>query len=180
MNQPVIVYCIDASALIELAQTYPRSNIPGIWDELALLVREGRLIAPREVEKEVHKDYELAPWVKQHRAMFVKLTAKQIELVNEIERDSPGLIDEEKETPDADPFVIALAIARNREPSTPLFPQTHIVLTCEKPTKGQKPKIPDVCAKWGVPCISGGGRALTELIKREGWTLSSSRTNSNL
>jgi len=159
-----VVYCIDSSALIELRQRYPRAIFPALWQKLSELVRAGRLIAPREVKKEVAKDDELPSWVKHNRRVFVALTAAQVQRVGEILKRFPGLIDPTKEIPDADPFVIALALSENAEN---LFAK-HVVVTMERRSRGTKPKIPDVCTAYGVECIFGS-TALTELFEGEGW-----------
>jgi hypothetical protein len=169
-----IAYCIDSSALIELGQHYPRKHFPGIWQELSLLVAEERVLAPREVLKEVENDSELSSWVKQNREMFKALTAEQIDLVKAIQARFPDLIDASRETPDADPFLIALAVAMNRQAGEELFRGEYVVLTCERPTKQHKPRIPDVCKAYNQACISGA-RALTEMIAIEGWEFHSSR-----
>jgi hypothetical protein len=166
-----IVYCVDSSSLIDLRVLYPRKTFVTLWQQLGGLVHHGRLTAPREVWKEVKKDDELPAWIRSHkglRKMFVPLNAGAIRIAADIVATYPSLVDPDKETPDADPFLIALAVLKNGEQQDLFAPRKHVVLTSEKLSKGGRPKIPDVCKQYGVDCISGS-TALTQFFEREGW-----------
>lgn len=161
---PDSTYCIDTSALIHLKRLYPIDVFPGLWNQLGRLVRSGRLIAPFEVLKELEKkDDVLLRWARRHRRMFKKLDAAQIEKVKEIARAFPALFDPEKETPDADPFVVALAMVQNESKKDDLFPQQYIVVTQESAEAGRR-RIPAACRHYGLECI-----AVLELFRRENW-----------
>lgn len=162
------VYCVDSSALIDLKQLYPIATFPGLWHEMSEMVKQGRLIAPREVLKEVEGDPDLKPWLRQNKRMFVALNSEQLTTVRDILRKFPRLVDAAKETPDADPFIIALAISKKREPQNLFDAPRYLVLTCEKLSGTPTPKIPNVCEHCGVECLAGS-RALTEFFQREGW-----------
>lgn len=97
--------------------------------------------------------------------MFKGLDEKQLDTVKEILDRFRGLVDPEKETPDADPFVIALAIEEHTARKLNLFGGKCIVVTQEKPARGDKPKIPDVCNEYGIECIS-----VDQLFRKENWT----------
>ena len=158
-------YCTDTSALIELHATYGSDVFVSLWQNVAELVKEGRLIAPREVLREIEKkDDDLLKWVKNHRKIFREEEIEQIQSAQEILSDFPNLIDPAKETPDADPFVIALAIIENTKRQDFLFKGQCIVVTQEKPSRRSRPKIPDVCQHYGIECISVAG-----LFRKEGW-----------
>ena len=65
MNAATCTYCLDTSVLIELQRgTYRRAVFPGIWEDLEQLVVDGRMVAPREVRRELEdaRD-ELTTWV---------------------------------------------------------------------------------------------------------------------
>lgn len=160
-----VIYCIDTSALIDIKWLYPQDVFPALWSELGTLVRRGRLIAPREVRKEVEKwDDELSRWARRHTKMFKPVDLEQQRLVVDILRAFPGLVDATKQTPEADPFVIALAIAQKNRLAQTLFPADCIVVAQEKPSDGGRPKIPDVSDHYGITCIK-----IIELFKREKW-----------
>lgn len=150
-------YCIDTSALIDLwRRYYPRDIFESLWKDLEGLVKDGHLVAPREVHEEIKKqDDDLLEWSKEHRDMFEKLTEDQIETVKEILREHPKLIDQEKTSPEADPFLIAQAKCRD-----------WIVITSEhsRSNSNAPPKIPDVCENFGVECYN-----LIQFFREEEW-----------
>jgi hypothetical protein len=147
---------------------YSRDVFPGIWGGLDKLVEEERLIAPREVRDELKRMDDIKLWTGERQGkMFLDLDQQQIDMAREIGR-IPGFVKPDKITPDADPYVIALALARQKSGGAePLYEQDkHIVVTQEVPSgAGGKPKIPNVCHAYGLECIS-----LIELFRREGWT----------
>jgi len=164
-----IIYCIDTSSLVTIQRTYSQSVFPGLWDCLSELVREGRLVAPQEVFKELKEggDDEIYQWAKNHESMFRDLDPKQAEVVRQIVNDPKfkGLVDPDKETPDADPFVIALAVVEQRQVS--MFPEQWVVVADEsREHPGKKPRIPDVCRdpRYQIEPIK-----TLDMFKREGW-----------
>lgn len=151
-------YCIDTSALIDLKKLYPCNIFPSLWESFEKLISQGRLIAPREVLNElqsfIDKDDELLRLAKKHKKMFKDLDNEQQLQVRNILRDFPRLVDENKMTPDADPFIVALAIS-----------ESATVITSEKPANpGARPKIPNACEKYNVKCIS-----LIEFFVEQKW-----------
>jgi hypothetical protein len=136
-------YVIDTSALIDL-KPYPRDIFKTLWENLETLIREGNMIAPTEVLEELRRQRDdLLEWVKKSR-FVVDLEPEQLAFVAEIERDFPDLVDKDKTTPEADPFVIALARAKGWK-----------VVSQEKAAKPRaRPKIPDVCPRYGVEYLS--------------------------
>lgn len=155
-----LVYCVDTSALIDL-KPYPRKVFPNLWKRLEGLVGEGRLIAPPQVREELkHIDDELLKWARSQRRMFVSLSALHLECVAEILGSFPRLIDPSKETEEADPFVIALALAAGRHE---LFGHDHVVLTQER-LKGGRPRIPHVWEHYGIRYLDVFG-----FFAKEGW-----------
>ncbi len=150
-------YCIDTCALIDLwRRHYPPDVFPGLWEDIERLVNQGRLIAPREVLEELRGvDDEILEWAKRHGKMFLALDEDQLREVTTILEDFPRLIDPNKETPEADPFLIALAGTRK-----------WTVVTSERARTSPdgRPKVPDVCKSRGVECIS-----LIEFFREHGW-----------
>lgn len=165
-----VVYCVDTSALIDFRILYRRGTFPSLWASLTGLVAAQRLIAPREVWREIKKDDELPLWVRQsnNRRMFKRLRAEGMRTVHTILSKYPKLVDWGKETPDADPFVIALAMSMNAQQQDLFSPRTCVVVTSEKAHPQGRPHIPDVCKDLGVGCICGEA-ALGDLFEREGW-----------
>ncbi|MEN6427415.1 MAG: DUF4411 family protein [Phycisphaerales bacterium] len=107
-------------------------------------MKSGELVAPQEVLNELQRQHdELYLWAKKQKC-FMGLDRDQIECVKRILKASPSLIDEKKTVPDADPFVIALAMEKGWK-----------VVSSENPagTSARK-RIPDVCKDHGVVCLT--------------------------
>jgi hypothetical protein len=159
-------YVMDTSSLINLKMESPKDIFPGVWKKIEALIDEGRLLSPEEVMNEIemgHLDDELIIWTKENRRMFKRLNTTQIQKVKEIQEKFPALVDPEKETPDADPFVIALALEQKTMTTIDGVMRRTIVVTDER-KRGKKIKIPLVCEKMDVECIDR-----MELFRREGW-----------
>jgi hypothetical protein len=140
---------------------------PGLWDRLSALANSGRLLAPREVLRELAKgDDELVPWAREHSVMFQDPDEPQLAAVRNILERFPDFIDPEKENPEADPFVVALAVVRNTAQSGSMLPKTHVVVAEEsrRRTPDQRPRIPDVCDAYGISCMR-----IFDLMRTEGW-----------
>jgi len=166
-----VIYVVDTSSLVNVQRTYPLGVFPGVWEQMGELARAGRLISAREVLNELERggDDEIYKWAKDHRLMFQDPDGEQIEVAREIVNDPQfqELFDIDSETPDADPFVIALATVRQRQALASMFPRKHIVVADEaRAQPGRKPRIPDVCRnqRYQLECIN-----LLEMFRREGW-----------
>lgn len=166
---PTIVYCVDTSSLVNVQRTYSLAVFPGVWESLGDLAREGRLVAPREVFNELQRggDDDIFQWAKDHKSMFRDQDQAQTEVATEIVNDSKfqGLFDIESETPDADPYVIALAKVEQGRNS--LLQEKWIVVADESRAQpGKKPRIPNVCndPRYQLECAK-----VLDMFEREGW-----------
>lgn len=163
-----IIYCIDTSAWIDMKELYPARIFLTLWNKLDVLVKSGRVIAPQEVYSELDKkDDEVLQWVKQRKRLFKSLNdEEQLALVFDIQEKFPNLVDPQKETPDADPFVVALAFLETR--NLTMIGDQCVVVSQEKPSSNvsDKPKIPDACNAYGVKHLS-----ILDLLDNEGWKI---------
>jgi hypothetical protein len=138
-------YVIDTGALIDLwRRRYPRDVFRTLWDNVDKMIQAGQITAPQEVLHELEKQHDdLCAWAKKQK-FFLNLDAEQVKWVKDIMARFPSLIDPKSTGPDADPFVIALAISKGWS-----------VISSENPAgRGQRKKIPDVCPHYGVNCLS--------------------------
>jgi hypothetical protein len=135
-------YIIDTSALIKL-EPYYLDIFPSLWECLEALVTEGRLVAPQEVQIEIHDKYDDGwnKWALKHKNMFLdkKDTQTKAKL---IQNWYPELTKKDNPQIDADYYVIALA----------QYMGGWTVVTDEGRKKSQL-KIPDVCRKLNIPCV---------------------------
>jgi len=109
------------------------------------------------------QDDELLQWAKRHKEIFLRLDEEQVALGMDIVAGFPTLVNPLKQTPDADPFVIALAILEKKK--LMLIGDECVVVSAEKRGSQQKYKIPDVCAHFGIRHFS-----ILDVIAEEGWT----------
>ena len=116
-------------------------------------------MAPQEVREEIDfGDDELSQWAKCNKQMFNKLDKRQTQLVTDILKRFPNLVDQKKQI-DADPFLIALAL-KIREDQ--LYDKCIIV--SHEIRKPNRHDIPNVCGHYGIECIK-----IVEVVQNEGW-----------
>jgi len=161
-SDPPAIYCIDTSALIDLRRRYPPKVFGVLWLKVEELVAAGRLIAPREVLRELQRgDDEMHQWAKKHRAMFVDLDHDQQTLLKEILAAFPGWVDTATDRPVGDPMVIALARSRTlADADAPRVVVSHELLGGRGATK-----IPNVCQQYGIQHMQ-----LVDIFEREEWS----------
>ena len=154
---PVAVYSVDTSALIDgLERYYQPANFPSLWRRVDELVEAGRFVCSEEVIEEAGKrDLAANAWCKQRGAeLMVATDARVAEVVSALLGAYPKITKELKGRNRADPFVIAVAQIKGAT-----------VVTGEGQNGSEnRPKIPWVCARLGIACIS-----FTQLIQEEGW-----------
>ncbi|MGQ9848014.1 MAG: DUF4411 family protein [Bacteroidales bacterium] len=130
------LYCIDASALINLTKYpgYPRDIFPAIWEKLEDMIKRGELISHIEVYGEIEKRKdEIYHWCNQNKKMFKDIDDCQIKEFAIIKTQyDPDYWNNEinKGGPWADPWLIALSICENA-----------IIITDEKNTPNHIPYI---------------------------------------
>lgn len=152
------VYCIDSSSLIDMKTWYFSAAFRFVWDGLAKAVEDHRLIAPREVSKEIGEgNDELVTWCKAHSSMFIQTDPEEAQVLIQVLRECPRIVDPAKDH-DADPMLIALALARCGHVSEHFDGQRAAVVTQENPTgapcgSGNRVKIPDACRHFRLQCI---------------------------
>lgn len=159
-------YVIDSCSLIELNRKYPIDIFPSVWQKIESLIDSGFLVSPKEVLKEIEKgDDNLKEWAKKQTKLFKNLTARQIQIVQEILAKYPRWLNEDSMTPIADPFVIALAIEMEQDPQTTIIEtiKKRIVVSEER-MSGKKTKVPYVSHQYGIECIF-----LIDMFRNEGW-----------
>ncbi len=147
-------FVIDTSSLIRLSRENPRPRYPKIWDRVEELIEKGLLRAPREVRLELERgDDELTEWAEARFDLFVDPDKAQTRCLEEILRRFPALVDPDRTSPFADPWVVALALHWNAEESD--APEDSWIVVAEEQPRGTgSTKIPDICAAFGIECIN--------------------------
>ena len=157
-------YVIDASSLIDLNKFNPLDIYHKPWEKIEQLIENNLLFSPIEVFKElVKKDDLLAEWVKKHKKMFKPITKRQTEIVSEILKTYPSIINVKKENA-ADPWVIALAVELTEpKKQTTLITVKWLVIT-EEQKRGVRVKIPLICENYKIECLK-----IFDMFRRKGW-----------
>lgn len=154
MPEPAI-YSLDASALIEAWARYPPRVFPALWEKVAGLCNDSRMLNSEEVLREIKaKGEDLMQWIKVFKGRAVKTSQGIQGIVCELLRSYPNFVNVQSGRSVGDPFVVAVAICHQA-----------IVVTAEKRTGNLNgPKIPDVCEARNVRCIQ-----FLDILKQEGW-----------
>ena len=137
-------HCIDTSALISMwREHYRPKNFPSVWRLMEEHIDRGELVAPREVYEELAQgNDDLFEFVKRKQTrLFKELDEEQSKFVFEVKANFPKLSDYNKAVPDADPFVVALAMQKGWK-----------VVTSESDKSPYK--IPAACRFYRIPCLS--------------------------
>lgn len=155
-------YCIDTNVIVSFMhedddEPYGRDAFPEQWNKIEELIGSGDIVAPRRVEFELSKWErqvpELKRWLASRPGVFIDLTTSQLAFAKRVVNDYPDY--GSKENYVADLEVISLAAVRGLA-----------VITNERvrPTVAIKsPKIPEVCARYGIECLSVPGFLRKEL-----------------
>jgi hypothetical protein len=138
------MFVFDTSAFINgWRDHYPFETFPSVWDLIAAALDDGRVVAPREVFRElVKKDDEVAAWAKLREARFVNPSEEIQKLSGEFQLRFP----KPNVRNIADPFVLAEAQIRQ-----------FTVVTYEGrsfvgPTKNWAKSMPGVCHELKLAC----------------------------
>lgn len=150
------VYVIDSSSLINLYRQIPLDVFPSVWGKIESKIKDGKLIAPKEVRNELKRRNDaLSQWIDMNPNMFVEDSDELRALAIEITRACQGTVNLKKQA-GADIPVIALARLKKHQ-SEP------IIVTQEK-VKGEQLKIPYISKKYGIESIE-----ILDMFRREKW-----------
>lgn len=120
-------------------------------------MEEGRLMVPKEAEKEIlNGNDELKSWFKVHNDCVRPYTEEELVIVRNIVNKYPNVSQYKSvRSVHADPFVVALAKVEDA-----------IVVTWEGPNGSKDtPAIPDLCKEYEIEWCTMVG-----LFEREGWS----------
>lgn len=151
-------YCFDTSAFVDSwRRFYNPSVFPTLWDKLSELMNDGRIIVPKEAEKEILAgNDDLKTWFKSNNTCVQPYTENQLKIVTAIVNKYPKVSQYHKPRPvHADPFVVALAKVENA-----------IVVTWEGPNGSTtNPSIMDLCREYNVHCYN-----MVKFFESERWS----------
>lgn len=148
------IYCLDASAFITMHRFYPLRIIPDLWNLMEDLFNQKKILSHQivfdEIVPKAGKKDELAQWLDNFKPNFISITQKQSELVADILKHFPKLIDPESEKDQADPWMVAMIIEMmEREQDSILGNQSvYVMVTTE--SERSPYKLPAACKHYGI------------------------------
>jgi len=151
------LYCFDTSAFVTLSRTDENViKIPTtLWDHLANMMRSGEIVSHKLVFDEISSNSKnpdfITQWITDKKEYFLPRSKAQEELMPEVVRKFPDLIDYAREREQADPWLIALAMEKSRE-QTLFDVKSAIVVSQENPNSSKK--IPAACKHFKVEHLS--------------------------
>lgn len=142
------IYCFDTSAFLALSRTDERviKIDDAVWKHIEKMMKGVGVISHRIVFDEIMSGTKNSPfivrWIKDKRSYFLPKSDAQISRVPDIVQRFPDLIDYGRESEQADPWLIALAIEKSKEEN--LFEIcVSLVVSQENPNSSKK--IPAAC-----------------------------------
>jgi len=167
------LYSVDASALIDFKDYYPRDFFPSMWQLVENLAAQNRLFICEQVKVECH-DAELRSLVSAYPGMVVDWASMEEyfrRFQAEAQHNNILLTPPGSPTDEADPYVVALALMLEQRDLQDLRRRltpdaTCVVVTQEKPAGpgAKRPRIPNVCEFYGLRCIPW-----LQFLKNEGY-----------
>ncbi|WP_409437695.1 DUF4411 family protein [Mycobacterium sp. SMC-14] len=149
-------YSFDTGAILNGRRDLFRPNVfRSLWTLIEESIAAGEVRSVDEVRRELSKrDDDAKQWADAQSDLFCPLDRPVQQAATHILRLHPNLVRQGGQRSGADPFVIALAMASNGK------------VVSEETASGriEKPRIPDVCAAIGVPCLT-----LMDYIEEQGW-----------
>lgn len=150
-------YSFDTSAILNGRRDLFRPTVfHTLWAQIEDAIEAGQIRSVDEVRNELNRrDDDARQWADAQSDLFVPLELPIQQSAAQILNLHPRLVSQGGRRSAADPFVIALAMVRS-----------GTVVTQETATGNlDRPRIPDVCAAIGVPCLN-----LMEYIEAQRWT----------
>lgn len=147
------IYCFDTSAFLALSRTNEKviKIDDAIWKYLEKMMKMGGVISHRIVFNEIISGTKNPPfiiqWIKGKRGYFLPKSDSQIAQIPEIVQQFPDLIDYARESEQADPWLIALAIEKSKEAN--LF-EVYVSVVVSQENQNSSKKIPAACKHFRI------------------------------
>lgn len=164
------IYCFDSSAFIWLHQSYPKSRVPDIWEQIDLLFKSGHIISHETVYDELlpdpKKPDELGKYIQKKDKYFVTTSQVQLNKVGDILKNFPKLINPNQERTQADPWLVAMMAEYKENQESGLFSEEHDYFLVTQESTRSDQKLPAACKKYGIQHLS-----VFEFFDKQGWKL---------
>jgi hypothetical protein len=158
------IYCFDTNILIRLTEYYPKTIFKTLQEKLGEMANQGRLITIEQVMSEYTYDV-AGEWFSRHPDIIRAFSEEINEALLILMRDLPGFVDHSKTFPEADQFLVALAMSENMRLNGN-YSGDVVLLTQEtrKKPASSRLRIPDACDHYGIACFD-----LLQMMEQESW-----------
>ena len=151
------LYSFDTSAFINGRRDLLRPTVfQTLWKRIEEEIAAGSIQCPDVVREEIsRREDEVHAWVKSQPGLFVPLEEDIQRATKHVLAAAPRLVGKGGRRNMADPFVVALAMARD-----------GVVVTEESRSGNiERPRIPDACEAMGIRWLP-----LMSYVEEQGWT----------
>lgn len=154
------MYVIDTSSLIDGELYFSQAKNQELWQKLGALATQGRMAMPAQAFDEISPGNKaLRTWVSARRtSLVVPGNADITNLARDVVEAFPCLVDAGKAKPDADPYIIALAVWLQTR-AVRVYAPIIVTEEADRPNK-----IPRVARHYNIPSTNFRG-----LLWKEGW-----------
>jgi hypothetical protein len=146
------VYFIDTSALVRIFRSCPNDLIDPIWEKLEELFLNGRMFSHRFVYDEITTDSKhpdlFSKKIIPLQAYFKPMSFEQAQVVSNIIKKFPDLIDSKCEKEQAGPWLIAAGILEQKQMS--LFKPNKKVFIVSEESEPEQSRISSVTRSCGL------------------------------
>lgn len=153
------IYFIDTSSLVAMFRTPSGDMFDRIWERVEELFSKGRILSHRVVYDEITTDSKrpdlLSKRITPLQAYFRPMSFEQAQVVSDIVKRFPALIDPKNEKDQADPWLIAAAVLEQKQYS--LFNPDKTVYVVSEKSESDPDSIPSVCKGLGLGHLSLSG-----------------------
>lgn len=162
------IYIVDTNIFVWIHKYYPKSVFTDLWDRLDELFEQGRITSHITVFDEIchnpnNKDI-LAKWITGKREYFIEITQRQLDLTFDVVKNFPKLIDSNRESEQADPWLIAAILELKKENNHLEEDEIDYVLVCGESRRSPF-KLPAACKFYDITEVN-----LIEFFQENGWT----------
>jgi hypothetical protein len=161
------IYYFDADVTNILTKYIPRDVFVSLWDYIDTLVDMERLWVPKHVADECDTDWASMEWLGRSPHVIKPFDEVIGDCMSRIMKENPAFIHPAKLGVDADPFLVASAMAENMKQHEGSITGSAVVVTLErcKKEKETRLRIPDVCASYKIECTDLSGFFRRENLK---------------
>jgi hypothetical protein len=153
------IYFIDAGALVTIFRAYPGDLLEPVWGPMEEMFQKGRMFSHRFVYDEIATDAKrpdlLSKKIAPLQACFRPATFEQAQIVSNIIKRFPGLIDPKNEKEQAEPWLIAAGVLEQRQLS--LFNPNKKIHIVSEDGRTDVNRISSACMGYGLGHLTLSG-----------------------